>query len=61
MVASVIFFGVACWAGGTNKLNKLERKASSVVGMELDCVEAVTEKRMRGKLKAIMDNPSLLN
>ncbi|XP_051257592.1 uncharacterized protein LOC127364239 [Dicentrarchus labrax] len=63
VVASVLFFAVVCWGGGictgcANKLSKLVRKASSVVGMELDSVEAVTEKRMRGKLKAIMDNPS---
>ena len=35
------------------------RKASSVVAMELDNVEVVTKRRMRGKLKAIMDNPSI--
>ena len=40
------------------KRKKLVKKASSVEGMELDCVEVVTERRMRGKLKAIMDNPS---
>ncbi|KAK0149865.1 hypothetical protein N1851_009389 [Merluccius polli] len=55
--------GQMCWgggigSGGASKLNKLVRKASPVVGMKLDCVEAVTERRMRGKLQAIMDNPS---
>ena len=63
VVASATFFAAVCWGGGigcggASKLNKLVRKASSVVGMELDCVEAVTERRMRGKLQAIMDNPS---
>ena len=29
-----------------------------MVGMKLDSVEVVTERRTRGKLKAIMDNPS---
>lgn len=47
--------GTSC---GANKLSNLVRKASSVVGMELDSVEAVTEKRLRLMLKAIMDNPS---
>ncbi len=41
------------WSCGTNKLNKLVKKASSGVVMKLDSVEAVTEKRMRRKLKAI--------
>ena len=59
-VASVIVFAVVCWGGGiggsgTNKLNKLERKASSVVEMEPDSVEA--EKRKRGKLQVILENP----
>ena len=43
---------------GAIKLNKLERKASSDMGMKLDSVQVVTERRMRGKLQAIMDNPS---
>lgn len=57
VVTSVIVFAVVRWGCGTgtcgaNKLGKL-------VGMELDSVEAVTEKwRMREKLKTIMDNPS---
>ncbi|KAK0134692.1 putative RNA-directed DNA polymerase from transposon BS [Merluccius polli] len=63
VVASATFFAIVCWgggigSGGASKLNKLVRKASSVVGMKLDCVEAVTERRMKGKLQAIMDNPS---
>ena len=63
VVASVIFFVAACWgggigSGGANKLNKLVSKGSSMVGMKLDSVEVVTERRTRGKLKAIMDNPS---
>ena len=63
VVASVIFFAVVCWGGGigtcgANKPGKLVRKASSVVGMELDSVEAVTEKSMRRKLKTTMDHHS---
>ena len=61
-MGSLIVFTVLCWGGGirtcgANTLGKLVRKASSVVGVELDSVEAVTEKRMRGKLKDIMDDP----
>lgn len=52
VVASALFFTVVCWGGGimageTNRLNKLVRKASSVVGLKLDSLEAVVEKRMR--------------
>ena len=66
VVASVIFSAAVCWGGGIRssgviKLNKLVRQASSMVGMKLDSVEMVTEKRMRGKLQAIMEplSPSL--
>lgn len=51
LVASVIVFAVVCWGGtphwhhtgscGANKLGKLLRKGSSVVGMRLDSVEGV--------------------
>ena len=52
VVASTQFFAVVCWggsiqAGETNKLNKLVRMASSVLGLELDSLEAVAEMRMR--------------
>ena len=33
------------------------RKASSVVGLELDSLEVVVERRMRGKFKSILGNP----
>ena len=36
-------------AGESNRLNKLVRKASSVVGLELDSLEVVVESRMRDK------------
>ena len=62
---STSLFATVCWGGGIrsygeNNLNKLVRKASSVVGMEVDSVEAVTEKRLRRKLEAIMESPSYL-
>ena len=54
VVASTLFFAGACKGGGikageSNRLNKLVRKASSVVGLELDSLEVVVESRMRDK------------
>lgn len=42
------------WHWWHKQLNKLVRKASSVVAIELDGVEQVTEKMVRVKIKAIM-------
>ena len=58
VVASVIFFAVVCGRGGigcsgTNRQSKVVRKASSVVGMAPDRVEAMTERKVRGKLNAM--------
>ena len=63
VVASVLFFAVVCWGGDTNtrdtgRLNKLVRKASSVVGVQLDNLEEVAEGRTRRKLDSILENPS---
>ena len=63
VVASTLFFAGACWRGGftageSNRLNKLVRKASSVVGLELDSLEVVVERRIREKFKSILGNPS---
>ena len=44
--------------GESSRLNKLVRKASSVVGLELDSLEVVVERRMRDKFKSILGNPS---
>ena len=46
MVASAIFFGVVCWnssitAADRKRLNKLIKRASSVLGCSLDTVEVV--------------------
>ena len=46
----MFYRGGGIGSGGAIKLNKLVRKASSVVGMKPDSVEAVTERRMSGKL-----------
>ncbi|XP_059802691.1 40S ribosomal protein S24 isoform X1 [Hypanus sabinus] len=62
-VASAIMFAVVCWGSrprvaDTNRINKLIRKASDVVGVELDSLTVVSEKRMLSKLHAILDNVS---
>lgn len=63
VVASLNFFAAVCWEGGIgnggiNKLNKLVRKVNTVVGLELNSMTVVTERRMGGKMNIIMDNLS---
>jgi len=63
MVASVIFYAVVCWgsrvkAADANRLNKLIRKAGSVLGVELESLVEVSERRMLSKLLSTMDNAS---
>ena len=63
VVASAIFFGVVCWgssisAADRKRLNKLVKKASSVLGCPLDPVEVVADRRMIAKLSSLMDNTS---
>ena len=45
-------------ATGAGKLNKLVRKAGSVVGASLESLEEVAEQRTRRRLQAILDNPT---
>ena len=63
VVASAILYAVACWGSrlrvaDANRLNKLIRKASDIVGMECDSLTVVSERRMLSKLRTIMDNIS---
>ncbi|KAL6478210.1 hypothetical protein MHYP_G00140450 [Metynnis hypsauchen] len=63
VVASTILYAVACResrlrVADANRLNKLIRKAGDVVGVELDLLTAVSERRTLSKLQAIMDNGS---
>lgn len=63
VVASAIFYAVVCWRGGSTdrdrkRLNKLIRRASSVLDCPLDTIEEVGERRMLARLTSIMDNPS---
>ncbi|TKS65892.1 RNA-directed DNA polymerase from mobile element jockey [Collichthys lucidus] len=63
VVASAIFYAVVCWRGSStdrdrSRLNRLIRRASSVLDCPLDSTEEVGERRMLAKLTSIMDNPS---
>ncbi|TWW56008.1 hypothetical protein D4764_09G0010580 [Takifugu flavidus] len=61
VVASVLSYAVVCWRGSATKadlsrLEKLIRRASSVVGMKLKPLATVAERRTIDKLRSIMDN-----
>ena len=63
VMASVLFFGITCWggnnrAGDTFNLNRLVKKAGSVVGSSLQGVEEVTRVRTAKKLDSILENSS---
>ncbi len=51
VIASILFHAVVCWGGSikrrdATRLDKLVRKAGSVVGVELDTLTSVAEKRI---------------
>ncbi|KAI3354447.1 hypothetical protein L3Q82_018506, partial [Scortum barcoo] len=61
VVASAIFFAAVCWgssirASNTNRLDKIIKKAGSVLGLRLESFETVVERRMLNRLLSIMDN-----
>ncbi|XP_078802203.1 uncharacterized protein LOC144991899 [Oryzias latipes] len=63
VMASTIFFAAVCWGAGikakdANRLNKLIRKAGSVIGLKPAKLEEVVGDRLLAKLGTIMDNPS---
>lgn len=56
ILASVLFYAVLCWGGSLsvddkNRINKLIKRAGSVIGLIPDSLEVIVEKRMRSKLK----------
>ena len=58
VVASAILFAAVCWGSrlrvaDANRLNKLIRRARDVVGVELDSLTAVSDRRMLSKVQAI--------
>ncbi|KAM4544613.1 delta-sarcoglycan isoform 2-T2 [Odontesthes bonariensis] len=61
VVAGAIFFAAVCWgssirASDSNRLDKIIRKASSVLGQKLESLETVVERRTRKKLLSSMDS-----
>ena len=63
VVAGAFLFAVVCWGSGlrasdANRLQKLVKKASSIVGVELGSLKSVAERRMRTRLRAIQDSVS---
>ena len=59
VVASAIFYGVVCWrsstsAAGTRRLDKLIKKASSILGYPLDPVQVKRESRIMDKLSSLL-------
>ncbi len=60
-MASVLFYAVTCWGGSIRKrdagrLDRLVKKAGSVVGMELETLTSTAESRTLNRLDSIMDN-----
>ncbi|KAI4899630.1 hypothetical protein NFI96_014632 [Prochilodus magdalenae] len=61
VVASVLFYAVVCWGGSISKrdagrLDRLVRKGGSVLGLELESLTPLAERRALNKLLNIMDN-----
>ena len=61
VVSSTIFFAAVCWgrsirASDTNRLEKIIKKAGSVLGLRLESFESVVERRTLNKLLSIIDN-----
>lgn len=63
VVASALFDAAMCWGGSVKRrdamrLDKLVRRAGSVVGMELDSVVTVAGRRTLSKVLSIRDTDS---
>ena len=61
VVASALFFAAACWGGSltdrnTKRLDRLVKKAGSLLGRRLDPLRSVVERGTLNKLNAILDN-----
>ena len=58
---SALFYAVVCWGScntdkNCRRLDKLGKKAGSVIGRRLDPLSAVVEQRMRRKLYSVLEN-----
>lgn len=63
VVACAILYAMVCWGCGSyerdwKRLNKLVRRANSVLDCPLNTTEEVGDRRMLAKLTSIVDNPS---
>lgn len=61
VVTSAILYAAVCWgnrlrAADANRLKRLICKASDVVGVKLDHLMVVSERRILSKVKVIIDN-----
>src|SRR4029434_8226632 len=61
LLVCVLFYAVVCWGGSIKKrdagrLDRLVRRAGAVVGIELDCLTTVAERRTLSRLLTILDN-----
>ncbi|KAI3372927.1 hypothetical protein L3Q82_023379, partial [Scortum barcoo] len=61
VVASAIFYGIVCWASSSitdrdrRRMDRLVRRASSVLGCPLDSVEVMGNRRMMAKLSSLLN------
>ncbi|TWW59863.1 hypothetical protein D4764_06G0013930 [Takifugu flavidus] len=63
VVGSAIFYGIVCWSSSITdrdrkRMDRLVRRASSVLGCPLDSVEVVGNGRMMAKLSSMLNNMS---
>jgi len=56
LFCAVVFWGSCTTDKNCSRLNKLVKKASSVVGRRLDPLSAVVKQRMRRKLFSVLEN-----
>ncbi|TWW81279.1 hypothetical protein D4764_01G0010940 [Takifugu flavidus] len=63
VLGSAIFYGIVCWSSSITdrdrkRMDRLVRRASSVLGCPLDSVEVVGNGRMMAKLSSMLNNTS---
>ncbi|TWW81606.1 hypothetical protein D4764_01G0014210 [Takifugu flavidus] len=63
VVGSAILYGIVCWSSSITdrdrkRMDRLVRRASSVLGCPLDSVEVVGNGRMMAKLSSMLNNTS---
>ena len=64
VLASAIFYGVVCWSSSIagadrRRLNKLIKKASSILGCPLDSLQVVVESRMMDTVSSLQESHPL--